>query len=195
MNRAITPHEKENTPNSSVAKLERKIHRIPNVWGWAIWKRSWKHYNFDITDWKKELPKSEIQKYLGHSRFALVSWSKVFDLIAAGKIDTWDYQLVLSQWRQDALAVVPNVNLTDNVGFSKDATHTTSRPGYLIESQNMIFPMSHPELLRATKADAWTVDKVHGANAVSFIRSSIRYGSRVIRSSFNLMYSSVSSSR
>lgn len=50
---------------------------------------------------------------------------KELDLIYEGRLDTWDYQLMLCLAENDGLCVVPNVNLINNIGMNReDATHT-----------------------------------------------------------------------
>jgi hypothetical protein len=34
---------------------------IPNVWGWAVWKRSWESYSFDMHNWRDELQIDELK--------------------------------------------------------------------------------------------------------------------------------------
>lgn len=164
------------------SSVSYRFSRYPNVWGWATWKRSWDSYNFDISNWEKELPKAEMKRFLGKSSLAMMTWSRVLNLIAAGKIDTWDYQLVLAQWRKNAYAAIPNCNLTNNVGFSKEATHTNVRPKYLIEATDMVFPLVHAEMRESIIEDQWTLKWVHGANMVSFSKSLLRYMRRTVMS-------------
>lgn len=40
------------------------------------------------------------------------------------EIDTWDYQWTFTMWKNNWLAITPNVNLISNIGFGGDGTHT-----------------------------------------------------------------------
>jgi len=42
-------------------------------------------------------------------------------------IDTWDYQLTFSIWKNKGVSIIPNVNLVTNIGFDDMATHTINR--------------------------------------------------------------------
>jgi hypothetical protein len=62
--------------------------------------------------------------------------------------DTWDTQWQLSIEKSHGLAIVPNVNLVQNIGFGSGATHTKSRerPASLGAAE-MAFPLAHPASL------------------------------------------------
>ena len=53
------------------------------------------------------------------------SWHHIFKELKAGKIDTWDYQLGLTNYFNNGLCIIPNYNLVSNIGFGYNATHTT----------------------------------------------------------------------
>ena len=40
------------------------------------------------------------------------------------KIDTWDYQWILTVFRHSAFVIRPPFNLVKNLGFNENATHT-----------------------------------------------------------------------
>jgi hypothetical protein len=67
--------------------------------------------------------------------------------------DTWDTQWQLSIEKSDGLAVVPNVNLVQNIGFGSGATHTkgNERPA-LLGAGEMAFPLTHPASLAPDRA-------------------------------------------
>jgi len=52
---------------------------------------------------------------------------QIFEDMIAGKIDTWDYQLIFSCWKEKQLHISPLKNLVTNLGFRSDATHTHHR--------------------------------------------------------------------
>ena len=166
-------------PEEMSSNLESfRFTNFPHVWGWAIWKRSWNHYEFDVSDWRKKLRKREFRNLFKGSYISYLTWSFVLDRIAKNEIDTWDYQLCVTQWRLGSLSIVPNVNLTDNIGFSPEATHTTNPPKYLLDAQEMQFPLAYPKVAVDYSADLWTLKHAHGANLVDAVKSLTRYLSR-----------------
>lgn len=93
-------------------------------WGWATWKRAWNYYDSEMkfwpewklsNDYKKKLPDKLEQKY----------WKKIFEAAYKKKNDTWDYAFIFSILRAGSLVARSNTNLISNIGFGKEATHTT----------------------------------------------------------------------
>jgi hypothetical protein len=93
-----------------------------NVWGWATWRRAWKKFDYDMSDWK-ELRKNPkfLEKYPKPFKKKVIS---AYDNMVAKHLDTWDYQWDYAIRKNDGLTAVPNVNLVSNIGFDSDATHT-----------------------------------------------------------------------
>lgn len=140
---------------------------ITHVWGWAVWKRSWEHYEFDISEWRKTLTFRQLKYQLGGSWLAAILWSKTFDLVAQKKIDTWDYQLAFASIKMRSLVATSNVNLTENLGFNDGATHTSSLPNYIQPTQDIEIPLIHPFVVLDKPANMWTQKYVYGAGFFS----------------------------
>lgn len=67
------------------------------------------------------------------------------DLVYSKKLDTWDYPFTLTRIVNDGLAVIPTVNLIENIGFNQNATHTQLKPKYIVNkvgpfTDNIIHP-------------------------------------------------------
>jgi len=138
-----------------------------HVWGWAIWKRSWEKYEYDIGGWKSEMTFSHLRHQLGGSWLAAILWRKLFDLVAEKKIDTWDYQLAITSLKSGLLVATSNHNLTENLGFGPGATHTQTVPKYLQPTNKIEFPLSHPQVRLDRLANSWTQKEVQGAGVGS----------------------------
>jgi hypothetical protein len=147
---------------------------IPHVWGWAVWKRSWETYSFDISNWRQDLPMRELRKSLGGSILATFMWKRIFDLMAAKKIDTWDYQLCYAVLKSQSKVATVNVNSVTNIGFGNNATHTALAPSYLLDAQEISFPLSHPEKILNVEVDKWTQSNVMGASFSGLSRAALR---------------------
>jgi hypothetical protein len=106
---------------------------VAYIWGWASWRRFWKKYNSDpITlnnfNWKS-LPGNHIfQRMFWYIKLCRVHW---------GEINTWDYQLQYALSASKQSAVIPTVNLIENIGFDDRATHTLEGG-----PQMSVFPIS-----------------------------------------------------
>jgi hypothetical protein len=128
--------------------------RYPHIWGWASWRRAWKNYDVNMEVWPEIQKGNWLNDILGNKSNCRY-WTKVFNSVYEGKIDTWDYQLVFACWVQSSLAILPNINLVSNIGFGNDATHTKVQSDLVkLDSFNINFPLSHPSfVLRDSIAD------------------------------------------
>jgi hypothetical protein len=147
---------------------------IPHVWGWAVWKRSWETYSFDISNWRQDLPIRELRKSLGGSIVATFMWTRIFDLMAAKKIDTWDYQLCYAVLKSRSKVATVNVNSVTNIGFGNNATHTALAPSYLLDAQEIRFPLSHPAKTLNAEVDKWSQRNVMGASFSGLLRAALK---------------------
>ncbi len=141
-----------------------------HVWGWASWSDRWDKYEFMI----EEADESIIKKYLANpevDRYGLHYYKSV--LTSLDRIDTWDYQWLYTMWRNNGLAVIPNVNLVSNVGHSEGATHTTESDKFANKPTYNIGEIVHPEKIeRDLEADAYDLKKM--LNKPSLLRRAIR---------------------
>jgi hypothetical protein len=93
-----------------------------NPWGWATWRRAWRHFALDI----KPLSPEEFELLIDalndreHAEFIRYTANKY----AGRNIDTWDIQWSLSVLKRKGLCIVPRTNLVENIGFGTGATHT-----------------------------------------------------------------------
>jgi hypothetical protein len=133
--------------------------RYPHVWGWATWRRAWQNYDVYMTLWT-QLPEHKhfLDQFVTarERRF----WREIWDNVSAGRIDTWDYQWVFACVAHDGLAIMPDRNLVSNIGFGRQATHT-SIEGDLsaLPVKPMAFPLVHPTLIAPDlEADRRTAD-------------------------------------
>ena len=97
-----------------------------HIWGWATWKRSWALYDINLTDWP--VARKFLLNDIFKKSITRVLWHRNFKKCFYNKIDTWDYQLLHSSYHFGKLHVIPNHNLTKNVGFNDQATHTKFSP-------------------------------------------------------------------
>lgn len=94
------------------------------MWGWATWARAWRNYSFEVHPGRFKL--FPIYRKLSRILPALY-WYQISNLLCRKKIDTWDYQWILTILLKDGLVCRPCVNLVKNLGFRADATHTINK--------------------------------------------------------------------
>jgi hypothetical protein len=145
-----------------------------HVWGWASWRRAWKHYDFRMTNWPKIKDGNFLNSILDRPE-ALRYWSQIFDQMYKDEIDTWDYQWIFSCWSQNALTVVPEINLISNIGYGADATHTFEICSLAnIPVAEMKIPLIHPELMIINStADRFTDRILYNINIFSYMKSKL----------------------
>lgn len=122
--------------------------RLVPIWGWATWRRAWQHYDIEMKRWP-EYKKTTDLDYFGSQKI------KVYDTFEQNfhqRIKSWDGQWAFSCLVNKGLSIIPRVNLVRNLGFRKDATHTT-RPNRvtLVPITEMIFPLDSPSSMQTSK--------------------------------------------
>jgi hypothetical protein len=95
-----------------------------HTWGWATWKRAWQQYDEKLALWP-ELKDTAQWACMWDDERQKAYWETILDGVYQRDIDTWDYQWQFAMWRNNGLSAVPNVNLVSNIGFGREATHTT----------------------------------------------------------------------
>ncbi len=91
-------------------------------WGWATWRRAWRHYDVDLSRWPAAYKQRWLESVLDDPK-EITHWEATFDSLYRGRIDTWDYQWLFACWWHNGLSILPNENLVTNVGMGPDATH------------------------------------------------------------------------
>jgi hypothetical protein len=129
--------------------------RYTEMWGWALWRRTWSNYELDISEWRNVLSPENVWEQCGRSAPRSLFWGAMFDMVASGRFDTWDIQLRFAAMRMNQAMVVPNVNLTSNTGFGSDATHFVDRPPSLLQVEPMMFPIPAVDFGVDESADSW----------------------------------------
>lgn len=116
------------------------------VWGWASWRRAWRHYDLEMRLWHDPDCRQRIRSILQNERLWRLR-EKTFQQAFDKGIDTWDYQWAFARTVRGGLAVVPSVNLITNIGYGADATHTIVMDEELaaIPTSRMDFALTHNE--------------------------------------------------
>lgn len=145
-----------------------------HIWGWATWRRAWQNYDFTMKLWPEVrdgrwltdiFARMQAEIDGSQSKFQVVSgmrateyWHDMFENTYAGKVDTWDYQLLFACLTQNRLNILPNVNLVSNIGFGPEATHTVNVNQFTnMPVWEMKFPLNHPPfVIRDAWADEYT---------------------------------------
>lgn len=104
--------------------------RIGPIWGWAAWKNRWQGFNPELPEFDKFVLNQGFERAFGPTKLTA---SKI-DLTRKslrGEIDTWDYQWNTHILMNRGLAVIPERNLVENIGFESDGTNIRSKPNWI----------------------------------------------------------------
>jgi hypothetical protein len=128
-----------------------------STYGWAGWRRTMKNYDENMKIWPK-WKKSKEWKNIKQKMFKKESeyWTDIFNKTYSKKIKTWDYQFMLSMWKNKQVVVTPNKNLTSHIGLGVNATNSRAKkPGVPLEK--IFFPIKHPKYISVNqKADRYS---------------------------------------
>lgn len=106
--------------------------------GWATWSRAWKKYTDDVSDADVIIR----QKFT--TLRSRLYWNWQLRRVAKGKLSSWGYRWMLSNWRTDSVSIVPITPLVENIGYGENSTHTKGSSYYLMPAENLTFPLTHP---------------------------------------------------
>jgi hypothetical protein len=116
------------------------------IWGWASWRRAWRHYDRDMKTWG-EFKRTKMMDCVCDDLYEKVYWTKILDHVIQGIPNTWDYQWLYARWTQSHLSIVPAVNLVSNIGFNSSATHTNQQDHLANLYTEDIWEITHPSFV------------------------------------------------
>lgn len=137
------------------------------IWGWATWRRAWKHYDVTMRSW---LDKNNQKHVQGQITDKLVWKSKkwTYDKLVKNEKDTWDYQWEYALLLNKGLSIVPISNLIENIGFQKNGTHTTDKQDQKIpEIKPITFPLIYNDHFKRDRVyDAYFTERFYSARSL-----------------------------
>ncbi len=133
-----------------------------DCWGWATWRRAWRHYDPDITAWRDRSLWQRASKRVLNNYRARLYWHLMFKRVADGRRDSWAYRYQLSLWKEGGFCIIPKRNLCKNNGFNSQGTQTAGLKGLEVECVEQSFPLDCPEKIELEPAiDQWFEDHIH----------------------------------
>lgn len=134
-----------------------------NLCAWATWRRAWKDFDYYLDNVSiKELRKS-LRKYSASSK-EILYWSERLQEIHSDRLNesSWDIQFLISIWLNKGMGICPNVNLSSNIGFDSEGTHTTNldNPAANLET-HPILPLTHPTKIKINRLSDFNYDKLY----------------------------------
>jgi hypothetical protein len=144
------------------------------AWGWATWKSRWDGM-IPICDWKIDqltfprTAKSLLIKNKWKARFRDVEQGKAPGL--------WDYHWIYTCWTKRWLTVIPNVNLSINIGFDSLATHTKIQPDWAPSNLGLLNKIQlqlESPVRQDLSADLWSARVVHNSSTSIILKTKLK---------------------
>ena len=117
-----------------------------NLCAWATWRRVWQRFDIRLPDTSRR----QLSRALRHYHCGVLErayWCDRLDDVHENGCDgkSWDMQFFMSIWLNGGKGIIPNVNLSSNIGTVGDATHAMAA-GNLIDNvpTRPILPLVHP---------------------------------------------------
>jgi hypothetical protein len=127
-----------------------------NLCTWATWKRVWTSFDYylkDLTEYKLYKVLKNYNVRLKESEY----WCARLKEIHSDRLgeSSWDMQFLMSVWLNKGIGICPNVNLSINIGFDIEGTHTKNPDSKAANlSTGSILPIVHPsKILINRRAD------------------------------------------
>jgi hypothetical protein len=116
-------------------------------WGWASWRRAWKHYPEAEDQWFSFRDSERFNDVfvIPHER---EYWSEILNLLfIEGRPSAWDFQWWLTSWMNNGLHTWPNSSLISNTGFDSEGTHTFDDNDFASLPLEELGNLRHPEFV------------------------------------------------
>lgn len=152
--------------------------RIPHIWGWASWRRAWRHYDVGMRDWTAYRNSGRLATHIPWF-WQRQKWRYILDRVSDSRTQTWDYQWTCALFRQLGVAVTPNVNLVTNIGFGPGAVHSTNvhSPFANLPVSPMPQALVHPAPLAVSdEADLYTCRNNFRFNPLNVVIGNVTRG-------------------
>lgn len=121
--------------------------RYPHIWGWATWRRAWRHYDRDLKGWSAFRNSEQLPDLFPEPEMR-ETWVPIFNrLLDEGIPDTWDWQWAATTLMRNGLCIQPTRNLISNIGFNERATHTRRASVRAEAPLESILPLRHPPVV------------------------------------------------
>jgi hypothetical protein len=128
-------------------------------WGWATWKDRWEDYYFEIN----AEPKMGFLKLLSaNNGNVIISLYFLFNfyLIKRGKLQAWDYQINHLLFSSDRFVIKFKKNLSSNLGFGNDATHTKYLPTIKVNNINGAYGGEIQAVIATNEEKRWRKSRI-----------------------------------
>jgi hypothetical protein len=97
---------------------------VTTSWGWATWKRAWDKFDGNAKDYE-QLKSNRKYAYKFDLNGTYPYTSMLITQMEGTGVDSWAIRWWWSVFKEKGLVLYPGQALVENIGFGKDATHTS----------------------------------------------------------------------
>jgi hypothetical protein len=110
--------------------------QVPDCWGWAVWKRSWKLYDPDAAGLLEQLRKRDL---FGTFDFeGAYPYRRMLKAQVEGNVDSWAIRWYATTVLQNKLVLYPGKSVVTNIGFDGSGTHGSANSDSMFKRMNML---------------------------------------------------------
>jgi hypothetical protein len=133
-----------------------------HCWGWASWRRAWTLYDAELDLLDDPAAREKLRAVSSVPGFEAF-WTSTLQKVRDGSISAWDYPWTWSCFLHGGLTCTPSVNLVSNIGFGKEATHTTNEASHLANMPTSVLspPYDAPSGVKAAQVFDDHVTRTH----------------------------------
>jgi hypothetical protein len=127
---------------------------------WGTWRRAWKLYP-DSIDQFNDTDALEMMRSFVSDPLNLKNRYIRYIEFKRGQRTNWDFLWNMTCYSQNGLCIVPEVNLSKNIGFDAQATHTTALNPFFsnLASGPLRLPLTHPRFIFADSRPEESLDR------------------------------------
>ena len=134
------------------------LSKIGDIWGFGLWKRSWKLYSTNLMDFNNFTEESRYKAWFFNRKY-MFYLETFWKAIINKKLDSWAMQLVYAAIKKRMYFIAPSVNMVNNIGSNRRASNISIQN--YNESFGNPFPIKHPaQLTYDSKNDLVYVDNM-----------------------------------
>ena len=151
-----------NFNSKKIGSADYYFSRIPHIWGWATWRRSWQKYDIEMSAYP-DFRKENIIKNIWLDKKVQNYWLDIIDEVYNNKVNTWDYQFTFSIFLRKGLCINPNKNLVSNIGFTKNFTNTILMDSRVanLNTEKIYFPIKHPDQIEYSEINDEYINNIY----------------------------------
>jgi len=106
---------------------------IFHCWGWATWRRAWRHFDWNCTIASETLRRLNLNRLLG-SPNAETCWIAKWREVEEGKLDSWAIRFLKVCFERRWFCIAPVKNMVRNIGTGGEDATNCREPDPVAES-------------------------------------------------------------